>query len=311
LLKLYFMEKVFRNFYRSFYLNTGGFIPTRSLNQNTYPGDFFQIRNGEMIILGNIFRDGIVDSDEHRSIDSSKLNAAGWSFSSGVTKPYSGRGTALGSVGGFEFSKQVLAFADYGSFLFRGSEPESVKIMNWGDLQQLLIIRLTQTVYSFREIYLVTEIATTSDWTLAIAGSSKAELEIATEDENFGLVNIFGLVSAKTIQSKDIEFYHREPERKPCFFRAKKLVVQDERLDVFISELIIRMQSQNDWASSFFEYDFKYDRADALPIAACAQASLLDMLHANQLNPTTALLYFRWLEASLEDVEKLFLDYGG
>lgn len=306
------MEKVYRNFYRNFYLNTGGFIPTRSLNQNTYPGDFFQIRNGEMIILGNIFREGIVDPNEHRLSCSTKLNAAGWSFSNGVTKPYSGRGTALGSVGGeFEYSKQVLAFADYGSFLFRGNEPESVKITNWSELQQLLIIRLTQTVYSFREIYLVTEIATTSDWTLAIAGSGKAELEIATEDENFGLVNIFGLVSAKTIQSKDIEFYHREPERRPCFFKAKKLAVQDERLDVFVSELIARMQSQDEWAGSFFDYDFKYDRANALPTASGAQASILDMLHTNQLNPTTALLYFRWVEASMDDVEKLFLDYGG
>ena len=305
------MEKVFRNFYRNFYLNTGGFIPTVSLNQNIYPGDFFQIRNGEMFILGNIFRDSIVDSAECRFSGPTKLNASGWSFNNGVTKPYAGRGTGLGSVGGdFEYSKQILAFADFGSFVFRGNEPESVKIMNWNELQQMLIIRLTQTVYSFRSVYLVTEIATTSDWTLAVASSGKGELEIASQSENFGLVDLFGHISAKTIQSKDIEFYQREHSRKPFFFKAKKLVVQDERLDLFVSELISRRLDQDEWATAFFDYDFSYDRLNTVQIPGCAQASILDMLHANELNANTALLYFRWADANLDDVEKLFLSYA-
>jgi hypothetical protein len=305
------MEKVYRNFYRNFYLNTGGFIPTRSLNQNTYPGDFFQIRNGEIIVLGNIFRDGIIDIEQCKLSYAFKLSPAMWSFGNGVTKPYSGRGSGNGSYGDeFEFSKQVLAFADYGSFIFKGNEPESVKITNWSELQQQLIIKFTQTIYSFREIYLVTEVATACDWTLAVASSGKAELEIASENENFGLVDIFGHHSAKTIQSKDIEFYHREPKRKPCFFKAKKLTVQDERLDVFISDLITRRLDQDEWASRFFDYDFSYYPADNVQVPGAAKASILDMLHANQLNPNTALLYFRWAEANLDDVEKLFLNYG-
>jgi len=305
------MEKVYRNFYRNFYLNTGGFIPTGSLNQNTYPGDFFQIRNGEMIILGNIFRDGIIDLEHCKLSYASKLNPSSWSFGDGVTKPYSGRESGHDPMGReFEFSKQILAFADYGCFIFKGNDPESVKIANWSELQQQLIIKLTQTIYSFRNIYVVTEVATTSDWTLAIASSGKAELEIATEDDNFGLVHIFGYHPVKTIQSKDIEFYSRESKRKPCFFRAKKLMVQDERLEVFISDLISRRQGQDEWASGFFDYNFDSVPVNTAQVPGAARASLLDMLHANQLNPNTALLYFRWAEANLDDVEKLFLDYG-
>jgi hypothetical protein len=305
------MDTIYKSFYRNFYLRTGGFMPAEPLNQNVYPGDFFQLRNGEMIVLGNIFRKGLVDAEDTMFEYGMKLNPSGWSFSEGVTKPYSGRGSGHGPIDGeFEFSKQILAFGGRGNFLFKGHNPESVKIMNWNSLQQQLIIKLTQTWFSFREIYVVTESATASDWTLAIASSDKAELEISTDAESFGLVDIFGHHAAKTIQLKDIEFYHREASRKPCFFKAKKLVVQDERVEVFISDLIGQMTGQDEWANGFYDYDFQPDQTYTPQVPAAAQVSVLDMLQANQLNPNTALLYFRWADANLDDIEKLFLSYG-
>ncbi|HET6992582.1 MAG TPA: hypothetical protein VFJ43_14710, partial [Bacteroidia bacterium] len=150
----------------------------------------------------------------------------------------------------------------------------------------------------------------TSDWTLAISGSEKGELEIATDSENFGLVDIFGHHSAKTIQSKEIEYYHRESNRKPVFYRAKKLVVQDEKLDVFISDLISQSLNKSAWANGFYDYQFYHDPVYSTSIPTGAQVCMLDMLQANELNPNTALLYFKWAEANLDDVEKLFLTYG-
>ena len=305
------MNNLYKKFYRSFYRSTGGFIPTKPLNRNIYPGDFFQIRNGEIVVLGNIFKNGIVDPDECNFGYGIKLNADSWNLSKGITKPYSGRGSGQNVIEGeFEFSKQILAFANKGSFFFRGNNPESVKIMNWSELQDQLIIKLTQTYFSFRKIYVVTESATASDWTLAIASSEKAELEIATDSENFGLVDLFGHHSAKTVQSKDIEYYHREADRKPGFFKAKKLVVQEERTEVFISELINQRKNQNEWARDFFDYDFHLDPVYTSHVPTNAQASVLDMLQANELNPNTALRYFRWADANLDDVEKLFWTYG-
>lgn len=305
------MDKAYQHFYRNFYVRTGNFIPSKPLSQCVFPGDFFQIRNGELIVLGNIFRGGIVDRGNVEFSYGNRLNPAGWFFSEGVTKPYSARGTGEGPIsGGFEFSKQVLAFAHKGDFIFRGNYPESVKIVNWSDIQQQLIIKLTQTFYSFREVYVVTETATMSHWTLAIAGADKAELEIATEDNNFGLVDIFGFESAKTIQSKDIEFYHRESGRKPVFFKAKKLVVQDDKMEIFISELISQATGKTDWAGSFFDYEFNLEN-DYFPAShGHARDNVLDMLQANQLNPNTALQYFKWSDANLEDIEKLFLPNG-
>lgn len=304
------MESVYRNFYRYFYNRTGGFIPACPLDQPIYPGDFFQVRNGEMIVLGNIFHAGVVHADDCRLADKIKLSTSGWNFSDGVSKPYSGRGSGHNALSeGYEFSRQVLAFADRGSFFFRGNNPESVRILNWGDLQQQLIIKLTQTLFSFRKLYVVTESATASDWTLAIAGAERAELEIATDEDNFGLVDIFGHHAAKTIQSRDIEYYRREALRKPLFFKAKKLVVQPERLEVFISDLIYRREHRDEWAGRFYAEQFDHEPG-AYAVSGNARASILDMLQANELNPNSALLYFNWADANLDDVEKLFVHEG-
>jgi hypothetical protein len=306
------MENAFRNFYRNFYVRSGGFIPAKPLNLVLYPGDFFQIRNGEMIVLGNIFRDNVTEPRDVEFGYGIKLNPSSWNFSDGISKPYSGRGSGHGPIEGeFEFSKQIIAFNSRGSFFFRSNHPEAVKILNWSSIQQALIIRMTQTIYSFRQLYIVTETATTADWTLAISGSDKGELEIATDKENFGLVDIFGHHSAKTIQSKDIEYYHREAHRKPSFFRAKRLTVQDEPLDVFVGELVRRMQGRGEWASGFYHYEFHQEPTYTSGIPLSAQTSVLDMMQANQLNPNTALLYFKWTDADLNDIEKMFVSYGG
>lgn len=303
------MENMYRNFYRNFYKRTNGFIPVSPLGHAVYPGDFFQIRNGQMTVLGNIFRNGVVDPQDVAIGYNNKLDLAGWNFNDGVSKPYSGRGSGHGPIAGeFEFSKQILAFAAKGSFIFKADDPESLRILNWNEIQQALIIRLTQTYYSFREVYVVTESAAAADWTLAIAGAGQAELEIATDAENFGLVDIFGHPSSRTIQSKNIEFYHREEKRRPSFYKARKLAVREEKMESFISGPGEQWREQNEWARVFYKYDFHYDFEYNRNAGGYAPGNILDLLPPNELNPNTALLYFKWVEAGLNDVEKLFVN---
>ncbi len=304
------MNSIYKKFYRTFYARTS-YIPSKPLNKTLFPGDFFHIINGEMILLGNIFSSQIVDTKNVDFEHAIKLNTDSWKFSEGVTKPYSGRGTGNNAIDGvFEFSKQILAFESSGSSYFTSNEPEAVKIKNWSELQNELIIKLTQTYFSFRELYLITETASTSDWTLAISGSKNGELEIAIDTENFGLVDIFGHSSSKTIQSKDIEYYNRQPERKPSFFKAKKLVEQNETVQVFIDELIYQRTLLNKWGKDFYKYNLNTNHEHEVAILNNAQISILDLLPSNQLNPNTALLYFKWADASLDDIEKLFVNYG-
>ena len=197
------MNNVFKKFYRSLYNRTNGFIPSKPLSQNMYPGDFFQIKNGEIIVLGNIYHNNIISEKDHKLEYGIKQNPASWSFSDGVSKPYSLRDKGQNVIDGdFKYSKQMLAFAELGSFIFNSNDVVSIKISNWSEIKNELIIKLTQVLYSFRDLYLVTESALPSDWTLAISGSDKGELELATESENFGLINLFGEASSKTKKQK-------------------------------------------------------------------------------------------------------------
>jgi len=306
------MNNRYQKFYKEFYLQTGGYLPSKPLGQSLYPGDFFQIKDGKMILLGNIFRKSIIKPEDATIEYGQKLNSASWKFNDGVSKPYSGRGAGNNPIeGAFEFGKQVLHFKNAGSYIFDGKNPESCKISNWNDIEQKLIIKLTQTLYSFRELYVVTECVTTSSWTLAVAGNKNAELEIAIENENFGLVDIFGESGTKTIQSKDIEYYNRTEKRIPNFFKAKKLVISQDKEEVFISDLNQNLEYHSKWASQFFDYDFSESEFKSSHWNTNSLNTIvLDMLQANQLNPNTALQFFSWSDLNLDDIYKLFITYN-
>ncbi len=304
------MSNLFHKFYVSFYSKTGGYVPARPLSQPIYPGDFFQIKNGEIIVLGNIYFGNMIKPEDINLVHDEHSQAPVWKMEEGVRRLYSGRSSAPG-LGGeeFEFSKQVLGFAGYGSFLFSSANRKLVRIANWSELQDQLIIKLTQIYYSFREVFVVTESASTSHWSLAVGGTHDAELEIATATENFGLVDIFDHVDVRTIQSKNVEYYHLQKERMPTFFKAKKLVVQDEKVRTFINELIINRRKHQEWALNFFD-QFAAAPPYINPLSNHPECSLLDTLRANELNPNTALLYFKWADMNLDDIALLFPKYG-
>jgi len=301
------MESSFSNFYKQFYRKTG-FIASCPLEQRLYPGDFFQVKQGGIMVLGNVFHKGLVDVGLARFDKHAPLYPPAWDICDGVSKPYSGRGMGTGALQGeFEFSRQVIAFAHRGSFFFRGQHPQAVRLNNWSDLAAQLIVKLTQTMYSFRQVYVVVETATVEGCTLAIAGSDNAELEIASAEDNFGLVDIFGKEGTKTIQSRNIEYYHREQNRNPIFYKAKRLQVRDENAPLVVSDLLTERHQLDAWAGGFFSYDFGNT---VIPTTTAYKPCVLDLLQANELNPNTAMQYFRWDDAGMEDIETYFTNDG-
>lgn len=301
----------YRKFYRACYQQTGGFMPVKPLIHPVFPGDFFQIRNGEMVMLGNIFRLGMVRPEEVLFSDKTRQNALSWQFGEGASKAYSGRGHGQGAMDTkFEYSKQKFTFESAGSFFFKANHPELIKIANWSDFSQSLIIKFTQTMFSFRKLYVVTETVSTEDWTLAVAGNDHADLEIATETENFGLTDIFGHPNSRTVQMHGMEYYHHHKGNYPTFFKAKKLVIHDEPVQEFIGDLMANRLNHDQWAAEFFNWEMPEGIMQEPYLPVSARACMLDMLTVNTLNPNTALNYFQWANASLDDVTQLFSGYG-
>jgi hypothetical protein len=306
------MDSLYFQFFHDLYRKTAGFITAAPLGQAVYPGDFFQIRNQELVVLGNIYMNRVISAEQCSIGAAKKLNEHAWKLDSGISKPYAGRGRGEDVFEGqFEYSRQLLAFEKRGSYIFRTEAPESVGIANWPSICDELIIKLTQTNFSFREVYVVTECATAAFWTLAIAGAEQAELEIATDHENFGLQDIFGHASSKTIQSKDLESYHRHNQRVPNFFKAKRLAVKGDKLQLLLSDLENQRLGIGDWARDFFDYPFAYHQAGAAPfVSDNLTPNSLEVLRAGDMNPNTALSYFQWTDTSLDDVNRLFKENG-
>ncbi|MEP2935610.1 MAG: hypothetical protein ABJM06_07815 [Gilvibacter sp.] len=303
------MNSLTKDFYSDCYVKTGGFIPSKPLNYELFPGDFFQIHNGNIWVLGNIFKKGIIDRDEVVIESPKSLNQATWAFNKGVTKPFSGRARTEVSPMDIDvsYSKQILAFNAAGSFIFNAAQPEVIRIANWSHIADALIIKLTQSFYSFREVYVVTECASANHWTLAVSGSDKGELELATEEEDFGTLDFFGHETTKIVQSRDIELHCHFDKRIPSFFKAKRLAVQEHNLEVFMSDLIRERSNHLSWGCDYFDGGFENDSSrSAMVSQGYNSANYLDLLAANELNPNTALSYFKWTNTTLDDVVKLF-----
>jgi hypothetical protein len=301
------MEKLYKKFFVNSYLQTNGFVPIiPSLNQ-VLPGDFFQIRKGEIKILGNIFRDKIIDPrdvtieyDIHHSADR-------WNMSEGVKKPYFGNRDL--NKGLLEEEKDIKAFQfeSPGSFFFNCEDPRSVKIKNWSHIEDQLTIKLTQILYSFREIYVVSESAYLEQWLFALANDFHAELELIVRLRENGSSDFFRHSESKAVLAKNIECYLRGTEKGLPFFKAKKLSTRDERNRLASIDAIRNENAIIGWANDFFTFDFRVE--DDHRNARYSEISIIDKLRANELNPTTTLEFFHWTDFNLDDIEQLFLGY--
>lgn len=294
------MNKVYSNFYRNFYVHSGGYIPAI---ENIYPGDFFQIRNGQLVVLGNIYRSNVIHSGAV-DISNRKHAPLDFCFSSGCTLNNMTKATAEMPA---DSENVLLEFADSGNYIFNADAPNALYINNWSQIKEELIIKMTQTHFSFCEVYIATESVSISEWLLALAGAPKAELEMTVSGNRVSLSDISAHNFLQTIQSKNIEYFNCEKKRKICGFKAKKLVVRDEKMNEFIRALINDRNAIQSWASDFFDVgEFGPDKIEA---QSFVHAHAVDILPPHMLSPNTALTYFTWTDANLDDVNKLFTEF--
>jgi hypothetical protein len=114
----------------------------------------------------------------------------------------------------------------------------------------------------------------------------------------------------KQFNRKALNITTTKQKENPFFFKAKKLVPQQDKLEGFINNLTTGRMNAGKWASYFYKNDFYEDPVYLSATTKNAQMCMMDMLAPNELNLNTASLYFRWEDAGLEDIERLFLSYG-
>lgn len=293
-------------FYRECYLQTG-WIPMQPLVRPIELGDVCQIHHGYFQPLMNITQISLVEPISF-SLPIA-LNPIDWRVNSGVQQTFCStdkfttqRGVeeaqyAIEEVEEAEqedfvkesyWTKQILSFSEQGSFIFHGDVPECRLMLNWNNLRQDAILKLTQTHYTFRDIYVVTGVATLNDWGLAIAGNPGAQLDMSAETQNTDLFNLISHKTAKTEQCKQISTYEKSHCEPAYFFKAKKLVFSDEMHDRYLNRLLDNNRDLTNRA-----------------IANWFNSNLINQVKANELNLATTMEFFTWVDATLDDVERL------
>lgn len=281
-------NRLYQQFYREFYLHSGGWIPVMPLGCKLELGDFGQIARGGFKPLGNITQLRLVY--EIKTTVPLALNPPDWQLESGLEKTsvslYSQTNEQNISS---TWSKQELALKQKGDFIFHGVEPKARLICNWSEFKQDITLRLTQTEYSFREVYLITALATVKPWGLAIAGADNAELDLVAETAQTDSYALLSHHSVTMQHSRQLALFENSADLPGYFFKAKKLVLSDRKKDQLIDRLLQKKAAQGepvlaDWLSG----------------------DLLNSVQTNELNAANCLEYFDWVDATLDDLEKLY-----
>lgn len=250
-------------------------------------GDLCQIRQGRLQPLLNI---GDAHLVEHLLVSREiVLDRHGWELSRGVHQLLSETHTEQRHNGElYDLTKQVLAFAEEDDFIFHVAKPKANLLLNWAHIRDDLTLKLTQLHYGFRQVYVITGVATADDWGLAVAGQSDARLEMSAELCQSNCFGLLSHISAKAHRCVGLTSYERASGQPAHFFKAKKMVLSDLMTDHFLRQII-------------------ENKPELGPdeIASWLKADLLDLVKANELNLTNCISFFNWVDMSLDDAALL------
>jgi hypothetical protein len=264
--------------------HSGGWLPMMPLTKAVVPGDFGQLRGGSLAALGNILDLSLVqpvDANEPLAL------ADDWCWSSGVIPQYRGSGNETQSSDGGAndrgWQKQALGFDGPGSFAFHGRAPQGQWLLNWAEFAPDITLKLTQSVFTFREVVVVTAVAEVSQWGLAIAGGADAELVVTSEDSSDwgGLSH----QSAQLAQSRGLTQAVLGCEQGGYFFKAKKLVLSAQKHDQLMQQLLQQANPPTEAQLSHW-----------------LLGGLINRVQANELNLNTCLDIFDWADVTLADL---------
>lgn len=275
-----------QDFYTDSYLKTG-WLPMQPLTHRVAIGDIGQIRQGRFKPLLNIVDAHLVEPLSVSRIIPLATND--WKLSQGAQQSFS-EIRSMESEDGEQYSqtRQVLEFAHPGSFMFHADEVGAQLLLNWNLIRDDLTLKLTQLHYGFREAYVVTAVATMSDWGLVVAGQSGARLEMSAAFDSTDRFLLLSHRSASVDQCHGIASYDVGHDQVAHFFKAKKLVISDEMHDRYLHQVV--------------ENPTHLRPSD---VANWLDADLLDLVRNNELNLNTCMKYFSWVDISLDDVTRL------
>ena len=254
------------------------------LRNKAFLGDFFQIQNKQMCTYGNVNQ--LPDFQKVSTKDDMFiLNEYDWKIQDDVHQLFCEK-IIDDRYENTSYTKEILEFTNSGSFLFFGVKPRAESISNWNEISESLILKLTQSDFSFRELYIVSAVAKMTNYTLAIADKPGAQLEFIANSDASEFYDLLSDPTCEITKRTKISHFDKHLENPIYFFKAKKLVLKLKKREELLKK-IMEVSGPN-YFKSWYDGD------------------LLNHVKSNDLNVTTCLDFFEWAETSLDDVEKLY-----
>ena len=273
------------DFLRHCYRETG-WVPMQPLTRKLVLGDICQIRHGRLQPLLNIGDTHLV---ENLLVSHSiNLDEHAWTMSRGASQSFSETVTEQDQTGeNIQWTRQAVEFSSEGDFIFHAKTPRAQLLLNWHQIKDDLTLKLTQLHYGFRDAYVITGIATSEEWGLAIAAQRDARLEMCADVNSSDRFTLLSHNSARSERCSGIANYDMAHGETAYFFKAKRLVMSDAMFDRYMIGLV-----QN---------------REELPgeeMANWLDGDLFDRIKVNDLNLTSSIGFFSWADLSLDDVER-------
>lgn len=219
------MTDHFSTLYQDVFLQTQGYLPAWPALPEVTLGDLLVSRPvGGLVKLGNVL-DPFFGININAEINTSTKNEW-WNLQRGVEQSYATTHAAENGSGTNGASLN-LKFAQLGDYIFSAQVAQQASIGNFWNLQFKLLQVLAAEKFSFKEVYVVTSVATAKACSLLLAKQQQASAVVGIPDGETGVYDFSNLLDkdcTATIQAQervDLRYFNYAEELS--FFRAMKL----------------------------------------------------------------------------------------
>lgn len=272
-------------FLRDCYLQTG-WLATPDLLRQVAVGDVFQIQAGQLLNLASLpalhlthaaqLSPAIPLSSQDFCLQNG-VSSKTWQIEAATPEPLDSYSSRL-----------ELEFAWPGSYLFRCQTIQAEYLMNWQQLRDDLILKLSQLHYQFRQVYVVTAVARAEHWDLSIAGQAEASLIYASSNQTAHYFDLLGAQQRQLQASRGLARQQSSANLPAHFIQAKALTLSDSAKDKMLRQIIEGQAGTN-----------------AMQRANWLRADWMNLFKNPDPSLNSCIDLFSWRDFNLDDVEKL------
>lgn len=186
------------------------------------------------------------------------------------------------------FSRYELDFAWPGSYLFQCQGVQAQYLLNWHQLRDDFLLKLSQLHFHFRDAIVVTAVARAENWNLCIAANGGASLHYSASHPDQDLFASLACPERQFEASRGLAIHQNSTRCAAHFIQAKRMILSEAAADKMLQGLVEKQAGMS-----------AVERANWL------RADWINLLKNPELSINTCKDVFSWRDLNLDDIELL------